>query len=81
MATFNEFLKKVPLFADLPEEDLQRLQAIVTEENLPAGTILFTEGEIGDKAYVILSGEIEILKESGGRPVLLAVDGPALALA
>lgn len=68
---FN-FLKKVQLFANLPDDDLNRLCAVVTEEFLPAEEILFTEGEIGDKAYVIMSGEVDILKESGGRTVLLA---------
>ncbi len=67
-----DFLKKVPLFADLPDEDLERLCAMVVEEHLPVGETLFTEGEIGDKAYVITSGEVDILKESGGQDVLLA---------
>ena len=67
-----DYLKKVPLFADLPDEDFDRLCAVATEENLSAGEILFTEGEIGDKTYVIMAGEIEILKESGGRMVFLA---------
>jgi signal transduction histidine kinase/predicted CoA-binding protein len=69
---FN-FLKKVPLFTDLSDDDLDRLCANVSEEQISAGEILITEGEIGDKAYVIKSGEIEILKKSGGRSVLLAV--------
>lgn len=70
-----DFLKKVPLFADLPDEDLERLCSLVTEETIPKDEILFTEGEIGDKAYVIMSGEIDILKESGDRDVLLAARG------
>ncbi len=67
-----DFLKKVPLFANLPDEDLDRLCAVVLEEQLPLDEILFNEGDIGDKAYVILEGEIDILKESGGQTVLLA---------
>ena len=67
-----DFLKKVPLFADLPDDDLDRLCAVVLEEQLPLDEILFNEGDIGDKAYVIMEGEIEILKESGGQTVLLA---------
>lgn len=67
-----DFLKKVPLFADLPAEDFDRLCAVATEENLTAGEILFTEGDIGDKTYVIMAGEIDILKESGGRMIFLA---------
>ena len=68
-----DFLKNVPMFADLPEDDMARLCELVTEELLPAGEMLFIEGKIGDKAYVIKSGDIEILKSSGGRTVLLAV--------
>ena len=71
-----DFLKKVPLFADLPDEDLDRLCAVATETNLPAGEVLFTEGEIGDKTFVIMSGEVDILKESGGQMVYLATRGP-----
>jgi signal transduction histidine kinase/predicted CoA-binding protein len=67
-----DFLKKVPLFAGLPEEDLDRLCEMVVEVHLPAGAELFSEGSPGDKAYVIKEGEIEIIKTSGGRKVLLA---------
>jgi len=67
-----DFLKKVPLFANLPDDDLDRLCAVIREENIPADEILFTEGTPGDKAYVIMMGEIDILKESGGQTVLLA---------
>ncbi|NIP43848.1 MAG: cyclic nucleotide-binding domain-containing protein, partial [candidate division Zixibacteria bacterium] len=67
-----DFLKKIPLFADLPDEDLERLCEVVTEKTLPAGEVLFTEGEVGKTAYVIISGEIDILKKSGDRMVLLA---------
>ena len=67
-----DFLKKVPLFANLPDDDLNRLCAVVLEEDIPAEEILFTEGTPGDKAYVIMLGEIDILKESGGQTVLLA---------
>jgi len=70
------FLKKVPLFADLPEADLERLCQMVTEVRLSAGEELFSEGSPGDRAFVIQQGEIEILKVSGGRPVLLAVRKP-----
>lgn len=41
--------------------------------HLPAGQELFAEGSPGDRAYVIESGELEILKISGNRAILLAV--------
>jgi signal transduction histidine kinase/predicted CoA-binding protein len=71
-----DFLKKIPLFEGLPDEDFERLCEMVTEVHLPQGTQLFTEGSLGDKAYVIVEGQIEILKVSGGRNVLLAVRQP-----
>ena len=66
-----DFLRKVPLFAELPEADLNRLCAMVEQVKLPAGQVLFEEGSRGDRAYVIESGELEVIKDSGGRPVLL----------
>jgi predicted CoA-binding protein/signal transduction histidine kinase len=66
-----DFLRKVPLFADLPEADLNRLCEMVEQVQLPAGQELFAEGSRGDRAYVIESGELEVIKNSSGRPVLL----------
>jgi len=70
-----EFLKRVPLFSGLPPEDLDRLCQMVEEVTLPAGQLLFSEGDMGEWAYVIEDGQVEILKISGGRQVLLAVRG------
>jgi signal transduction histidine kinase len=68
-----DFLRKVQLFADLPQEDLLRLCEVVEEVHLPAGKELFAEGSQGDMAYVIEEGQIEILKSSDGRKIQLAV--------
>lgn len=46
------------------------------EVHLEEGEILFTEGSMGERAYVIQEGEIEIYKLVGNREVLLAVRGP-----
>ncbi|HEX6383737.1 MAG TPA: cyclic nucleotide-binding domain-containing protein, partial [Anaerolineae bacterium] len=70
-----DFLRKVPLFAELPEDDLARLCEMVEEVRLPAGDFLFAEGSPGDRAFVIKEGLVEIIKFSGGREVLLAVRG------
>ena len=67
-----DFLKKVPLFSNLPDDDLNRLCEVVSEEFISSNEVLFTEGDPGDKAYVIMEGEVDILKESGEQTVLLA---------
>jgi predicted CoA-binding protein/signal transduction histidine kinase len=68
-----DFLKKIPLFADLPDSDLERICEIVDELELEAGELLFSEGSNGDTAYVIKEGQLQILKSVGEREVLLAV--------
>jgi len=70
---YADFLRKVPLFAELPDADLKRLCSMIKEVNLAPGETLFAEGDPGEEAYVIAEGEIEIVKISSGRDVLLAV--------
>jgi signal transduction histidine kinase len=70
-----DFLKKIPLFGGLSEEDLKQLCNMTKEVHLIAGEELFGEGSPGDLAYVIMEGQIEIHKLSDGINVLLAVRG------
>lgn len=41
-----------------------------------AGARVVTEGELGDAAYIIESGECEVVKESGGRRIFVRHLGP-----
>lgn len=75
MNTILDFLRRVPLFTGLPEEDLERLCRMMAEVSLAAGEELFAEGDPGDRAYIIVSGELEVIKATGGRPILLSVRG------
>jgi signal transduction histidine kinase len=69
-------LRSVPLFGSLPADDLERLESACRIDRLASGETLFSEGDDPDLAYVIDSGELEILKESAGRNVRIAVSGP-----
>ncbi len=71
----REFLQKIPLFSDMPEDDFDRLCNVVEEVRLQAGDELMAEGSIGMSAYVIQEGQLEVVKQSGSREVLLAVHG------
>jgi signal transduction histidine kinase len=44
--------------------------------DLPAGSLLFEEGDDGDHAYVINEGEIDIVKTTDDREMLIARRGP-----
>ena len=72
----GNFLRKVPLLEDMSSDDIERISRIVEEVELAAGERLFNEGAPGDRAYIIFHGELEVLKLSSGREVLLSVRGP-----
>jgi signal transduction histidine kinase len=71
-----EFLRRLPLFSNLPEQDLARLYGQSEAIEVGPGEWLMKEGEIGEAFYVVLEGEIEILKRSGEQDVVLAARGP-----
>jgi signal transduction histidine kinase len=68
-----ERLRTVTLFSELPADDLERLSVGIERIELPAGSLLFSEGDPGDRAYVVLEGQIEVVKATMGGEVLLAV--------
>ncbi len=68
-----ERLRAVPLFELLSDDDLGRLDSHAETVRLSPGEVLFTEGDVGDRAYVITEGEIEILKNTAERELLLSV--------
>ena len=73
----NDVLARAPLFAALDEEAAVALRSSMHEVVLPRGDVLFTEGDPGERLYVILDGKIKLGATSGdGRETLLAILGP-----
>lgn len=65
------FLKGVELFSSLEASDLQWVLSVAEEASFPADKAIFKEGEAGDALYIVLEGNVRILKGS----VVLAVLG------
>lgn len=64
-------LQEIPIFAGLTPEDLERIALIAREQWHPSGDIICREGEEGDVMFVIVSGQVQIVSETGdGRQVL-----------
>ena len=53
-------LARLPIFAPLPLQTVERLASQLVETRLPAGTVVFRRGDTGDRFYVIADGEVEI---------------------
>ena len=67
-----EELRKVPLFAQLQDDQLQWITEHSSELALKNGDVLFSEGNPGVHFYVLLSGELQITHNMGGREVVVA---------
>lgn len=71
--TNKEFLRRLPLFAGLAEEDLDHLCRMARRIEAEPGEIVMREGQPGDGLYVVVEGRLEVTKHEGGREVVLAV--------
>ena len=78
----RERLRRVPLFAELEDEDLDRLAGLSRIAQLRRKEMLFVDGEPYTGMYVILSGLAVVYKQSGdGRMLILHVCRPGDTLA
>jgi signal transduction histidine kinase len=66
-------LRTSPLFAELPDRDVTELAAGGRTLELPAGALVMAEGDRADALVVVLDGELEVTRDSGGARVLLNV--------
>jgi CRP-like cAMP-binding protein len=71
-----EVLKKVPLFASLPEGELTVFAELVREKSYPKGSVILFEDDQGDSLYLVAAGEVKVvLIGEDGREVILSVLG------
>ena len=71
----EDFLRKTPLFQGLSDDDFSYLSDVAEIVTLESNAELFVEGSMGDCAYVIQEGILEVFKLSSGREVLLDAHG------
>jgi HEAT repeat protein len=61
------FLRKVPLFAGLSPQDLTRIAAVAQEGTYADGDTLAGEGETGDELFIVVGGEVRVLRAGSGQ--------------
>ena len=67
-----EILRKVLLFSGIEPAKLKLLAFTSERINFAEGQSLMRQGEMGNTAYLILSGEADVLVDAGGGPVRVA---------
>ena len=69
-------VRKAPLFIALDDESARALRASMDEVRLTRGKVLFSEGDQGDRLYVIVEGKMKLGTVSNdGRENLLSILG------
>ena len=58
----RDLISRVPLLTNLPPEEIDYLAESLRSAEVPAGSLLLEEGIAGDRLYIVLEGQVEILK-------------------
>jgi len=71
-----DLLRKVPLFQDLTQDELERLLTLVEARQCRKNETIVLEKQIGNAMFIIKSGKVKvIITDKKGREVLLDVFG------
>jgi CRP/FNR family transcriptional regulator, cyclic AMP receptor protein len=57
-----DLLKKIHLFDNLTDQELEKIQNICVKETHAKDTILFFEGDPGNRCYLIIRGAVRVSK-------------------
>jgi len=69
-------LREVPIFTDLSPEDLQKLAGIANEQWYPNSTTIFNQGDEGNEMFIIVDGQVKVVRSANGKDQTLAQRGP-----
>ncbi len=58
----DELKRCVPIFGLLPEQELARIATAVQEKRVSGQTLLFREGEKGERFFILVEGKVEVIK-------------------
>jgi len=56
----ESLLKKIPLFAEVPDEDLRKVATFATTEEFPEGATVVKEGAYSNHFYAIQEGTVKV---------------------
>ena len=77
MSDVIELLRKVPLFTELSDGELNRISQVAIPRSFPRETRVFHEGDAGDACYIVRTGSCRVTREHpDGRAITLANLGP-----
>ena len=60
---YHEYLRQVPLFADLDAHELDHVAQSATDLELTAGNVLMREGSMAHEMVVVVDGTLEVTRD------------------
>ncbi|MDA8442443.1 MAG: Crp/Fnr family transcriptional regulator [Peptococcaceae bacterium] len=73
MESNMQYLKKIPIFAELMEDQLERLTQVIIERQYRKNQIIFGEGDPGEALFFLKQGKVKLTKATAdGREQILA---------
>lgn len=71
-----EYLKEIPVFLNVPDEQLKIIHRHTVERQFRKGMIIFLEGDAGEGFHYVKSGKVKILRTSDdGREHIIKILG------
>ncbi len=72
-----EIIRSIPIFSGLSREDVAKILGKMEEVSIGEGKRIFSQGDKGDAFYLIQSGAVQVVLESGaGKSEIVAALGP-----
>src|SRR5215510_5400241 len=72
-----ETIRSIPIFSALSREDIAKVLGKMEEATFDEGATIFSQGDHGDAFYLIQSGAVQVIVESGaGKSEVVAILGP-----
>ena len=72
ISTVEDLLKRIPFFKGMSPEQLSEIARQGSSEEMVADQVIFREGDLGDRLYLLLEGKIAVRREKNGETVTLA---------
>jgi CRP/FNR family transcriptional regulator, cyclic AMP receptor protein len=72
--SYSELLARIPLFENLPREELDQLSALLRSRRYARGEVIFHQGDVGTSLHIVRKGQVAIrLSSSEGKEVTLTL--------
>jgi CRP-like cAMP-binding protein len=60
---YHSFLKQIPMFGGLDDDDLELIARAVTDVDLAAGTVVMREGTFAREMVIVVDGLLEVTRD------------------